>query len=219
MNTKLDPYDVLRVTRTASAAEIAAAYRRRSKELHPDAGGNPEDFARLKFCRDLLLDDGRRQRYDATGDVTEQNVDNATAAALSMIAGFLMQACMADVDPVHQDVVAALKDVVRRQLDSIDTSVAKFKTAKLRAERMAKRMTRKKKAKGNDLMGPLMQGMVTQYEQAIEQHGTKRVFAVRALEILEDYRFDPEAMRRIVASSATTSGSMSGLGNIFGGFR
>jgi hypothetical protein len=65
-----DLYEELGVARDASRDEIAAAYRARAKELHPDA--RPDDttaadrFARVGTAYRVLSDAAERARYDAT---------------------------------------------------------------------------------------------------------------------------------------------------------
>ncbi|EOD04148.1 hypothetical protein EMIHUDRAFT_50271, partial [Emiliania huxleyi CCMP1516] len=53
-------FELVGVTPDASAAEIRAAYRRRSKSLHPDAGGDPTAFAALVEAYAMLQDDDQR---------------------------------------------------------------------------------------------------------------------------------------------------------------
>lgn len=57
-------YDVLGIQRTASAAEIHAAYRRRALETHPDKGGDPRDFHRVKTAFEELANESKRAAYD-----------------------------------------------------------------------------------------------------------------------------------------------------------
>lgn len=57
-------YDALGVLRSAKAAEIHAAYRRRALATHPDKGGDPQDFRRVKLAFEELVDGARRAAYD-----------------------------------------------------------------------------------------------------------------------------------------------------------
>lgn len=63
-----NPYEVLGVASTASAAEIQAAYRKLAKKLHPDL--NPGDksaeekFKEVAGAYDLLSDAEKRRRFD-----------------------------------------------------------------------------------------------------------------------------------------------------------
>ena len=57
-------YLVLGVNLGASAEEIKSAYRRKAKQLHPDAGGNNEAFLDVQQGYHLLTDPNLRGSYD-----------------------------------------------------------------------------------------------------------------------------------------------------------
>jgi len=63
-----DPYDVLGLKRTATDAEIRAAYRKLAKRHHPDLNpGKPEAderFKQINAANNLLSDPDKRARYD-----------------------------------------------------------------------------------------------------------------------------------------------------------
>jgi len=62
-----DPYDVLGVAKTASEAEIKAAFRRLAKKYHPDQSKEPkakERFAEVGSAYEILGDDKKRKAFD-----------------------------------------------------------------------------------------------------------------------------------------------------------
>jgi DnaJ-class molecular chaperone len=72
MAKKRDLYEILQVSRTASADEIKRSYRRLARKFHPDINpGNKqaeESFKELSAAYDVLSDPERRKLYDEFGD-------------------------------------------------------------------------------------------------------------------------------------------------------
>lgn len=110
---KFNPYEILGVSSSATEAEIKAAARALYRTVHPDNGGTEESFHRVRLAEQLLLDAGRRAKFDAHGTVDEPGPDQIRATALQIIAGSLdatMNAYLASrqsgADPRRHDIVA-----------------------------------------------------------------------------------------------------------------
>lgn len=62
-----DFYDILGVSRTASADELKRAYRKLAQQYHPDKGGDPARFKEVNEAYQVLSDPNKRQQYDQFG--------------------------------------------------------------------------------------------------------------------------------------------------------
>ncbi len=62
-----DPYDILGLAKTASAAEIKSAYRKLAKKYHPDQSKEPkakDKFAEIGSAYEILGDEKKRGEFD-----------------------------------------------------------------------------------------------------------------------------------------------------------
>ena len=65
-------YEKLGLDRNASKVEIKKAFRSLSLQHHPDRGGDTAHFQEINEAYEILIDDQKKQRYDMTGQVNEQ---------------------------------------------------------------------------------------------------------------------------------------------------
>lgn len=64
---------MLEVTKDANTEQIKKAFRKKALKEHPDKGGDPNKFKRLKDAYDTLLDPEKRQLYDEYGEEGVKN--------------------------------------------------------------------------------------------------------------------------------------------------
>lgn len=79
-------YAILGVTRDSSPSEIRAAYRDRVRVMHPDAGGDAEEFIKLNEAYNTLRDPVRRKHYDLSGESGEWHPTKFQEAVITSLA-------------------------------------------------------------------------------------------------------------------------------------
>eukprot|EP00931_Biecheleriopsis_adriatica_P103490 TRINITY_DN78317_c0_g1_i1.p1 TRINITY_DN78317_c0_g1~~TRINITY_DN78317_c0_g1_i1.p1 ORF type:complete len:837 (-),score=222.85 TRINITY_DN78317_c0_g1_i1:124-2634(-) len=67
MSAEPDYYELIGVQRGATLHEIRAEFRKKVLAEHPDKGGDPKKFQLLNKAYNVLTDQDKRRRYDATG--------------------------------------------------------------------------------------------------------------------------------------------------------
>jgi molecular chaperone DnaJ len=78
-----DPYRVLGVAPTASAAQIKAAYRSLVKQHHPDAGGDDQTILALNAAWEVLGDGERRAAHDRLQRAATVTATGGSSAGVS----------------------------------------------------------------------------------------------------------------------------------------
>jgi DnaJ-class molecular chaperone len=68
-----DYYQLLGVSKTASQSDIKKAFRKKAHELHPDKGGDAEQFKKVNEAYQVLSDNDKRAQYDRYGAAGPQS--------------------------------------------------------------------------------------------------------------------------------------------------
>ncbi|KAK5120075.1 hypothetical protein LTR85_006556 [Meristemomyces frigidus] len=64
-------YAILELPTSASAADIQAAFRRLALVHHPDKGGDAAQFLRIREAQEVLGEEHKRYKYDASRKINE----------------------------------------------------------------------------------------------------------------------------------------------------
>lgn len=190
----LDPYAELGLGRDATEDEINRAFRERAKKAHPDGGGTTEEFTRLRASQLVLLDPERRKKFDNTGQIDPEAVDQSEAEALAVIARLMAQ-IMGDekIEPWSIDIVTGMRDGIMREIIICEEAIAQTARAQARIDRMRKRFRRRSNNNDN-----IFEKMLDKHARLIatsREGPTKAIVTFkRALEILSEYEFDAEKM-------------------------
>ena len=184
----IDLYKLLGLKRGASKAEVRKAYRRKAKVSHPDKGGSAEAFSALATAHDVLSDERRRERYDATGEIVAAKPDNADVAAIEIIAQKLGLIIHSEHDVSALGIGEMIEQAIREDTARRQAGIADHNRAIERAARLRARVKRKADGADNTLARVLdwhersAKDLIKKSEDAVSS-------MERALEILDGYSF------------------------------
>lgn len=181
-----DLYEALGVGRKATKADIKKAYRRKAKRAHPDAGGDEDGFKTLALAYRTLSDDGRRERYDRTGDTS-----NPEDKAFRMAAELLVQV-VGQCDVEGEDVVAEAKKWVAGKLADIRQTAERERKQAARFAKAAKRLT--VKGDGPNKLSLVLEEGAAQCDQSARQADATAEMIELVDALLDGYRYavDPK---------------------------
>lgn len=215
-NAAFDPYDHLSIPRDADAAEIRGAYRKRAKATHPDtSSGSPDEFSKTTRALAILTDHTRRARYDATGDASDQRLDNTLAELAEIIMSLFDAVCVEETklgrDPIMTDIAAAMRQLCaknlvlfREQRANTEKQIAKQRRFlgrfKARASSSASKSTLPP-----DLIDKLLENRITQAKDALRLGDLQIAKFERVAAALVEYDFLYDA-----SESASTTSSATG---------
>lgn len=211
-----DPYAVLGLTRDVSDARIKTAHRRLAKKAHPDVGGDDKTFAAVQLAYEVLKDPARRKLYDETGKI-DTEADNGDQGAWGLLMGLLTGVLGAEEDPVHYELVRLMRDQVKKNLAELDQNTPKLDRMAARALALAKRFRRKPRKDTNTEQPNVLALMLEHHARSVrevqDKEKARRQQMVRALELLEEYEFDAQAMAQQIQvfGYTTSSSSTNGL--------
>lgn len=200
-------------------AELRKAYRRKAKETHPDAGGNPEAFHKAARALAILTDPKKREEYDRTGTVDEE-AENALSNVLQLLTQVILQAILDDStgpDPTRKPLMPMMNEIItqararfRGNKKDLETKAAKLESVLGRFR--PRDDTSEEQAKNINTLETLIRSNVTIYRRAILENDHQLEALDEAEAIIKDVGFeqtvdDPRAgafWSQIEAHIATT---------------
>ncbi len=189
-------YETLGVKRNATLAQIKAAFRKRSKDLHPDKGGSNEAFAELSSAYMVLRDKERRKKYDETGETDKVGVDNdlkrMSSALLSLFDAAVKEGLGEQFDI---DIIELMRKFVKDVMSKKEKEEKEMAAALHSVRAMAKRIFPKDKKR--NLLGSIMETRerVLESSQAVLRQEIRLMKMV--LEELENYDCLVEVARTV----------------------
>lgn len=175
-------YATLGIEPTATPEQIKAAYRKKSRENHPDHGGSTEAMASVNDAYAVLSDPDRRAKYDQTGDSTKgPTLDEQANAALAQV----FNACLTE----EGDIVAVARKAFGRGISEANGQRQEMAST---LRKLEKRRGLVINTAGENLFQVLLEGKISQLEKARSSLDAQIEVAKAALRLLESYRFTGE---------------------------
>lgn len=178
-----DLYEVLGVSRDADKDTIKKAFRKAASDAHPDRGGDSKRMAMVNKAHDVLMDDKRREHYDATGrDTEKQSLDDQCI-------GKLRGMMLAVVEAAHSNPVNQILATLNNELHQLSTMKAAAGKKIARYERAKAALKRKGGGQAN-VFAVVFDQTISETKQQMARMDVQAGITKRALEIMRDYEWE-----------------------------
>lgn len=193
MNTAL--YDTLGVPTDATQDEIKAAYRGKAKQHHPDKGGDAAKFGAVQKAYDILGDEDKRARYDATGSTdTMDRGARIEAMARERFGGMLIESVQ-NSDTLHfgRNWIAGAVAQVGAERRRIEAEQLALKAKAANAEKLAARF---KPKTPRNIPKDVLSHVKREITRMLEQASEKLEVLDRLEGLLTEYDFEADPTPR-----------------------
>lgn len=187
---KKDLYEEIGVGKDADREEIKGAFRHRAKKLHPDVGGDADEFAALVLAYNVLSDDEKRAFYDETGEVRSANFEEEGARQVLVSEMIEVLSATSDYgrEPLVENMRERLEEQQERGKAKLRACEAVIKNLIMVSERL------KYKGEGQSHLHAVLENKKRETEGAIKSVQVKLRMLGLALTLLEDYEFSADAL-------------------------
>jgi curved DNA-binding protein CbpA len=195
----MNPYEVLGLGSDCSKEAVRSAYRAMAKTHHPDKGGDRAKFSEIKLAHDILMDEDRRARYDATGEATETEPDNNRSECVMRIKTAILNATQIARNkaqesnpprgPLTYDILALAKNNLVDHSDQVKAQIASIEA---RRDFMIDLGARFKKDGSDDIIAMIFADDIRTMNANILQCVAEVDKTAAALQLFEGYSFEAD---------------------------
>lgn len=190
----MELYAILGVEKGASTALIGEAYRKLSKQYHPDVNKDPEAAEKFKLIAEafeVLNDPEKRVKYDETG-YWDKASNSPRMMALNAVAGIInqiIQSCVQnDIDPSTRDLISETRKSLTEQVAESKQAVKRLNRAKAYVEEAASRF----KGDEDGVLAKIVRAPLIQIQGGIEARTKDIALKEQAIELIKGVSFDFE---------------------------
>ena len=181
----MTPYETLGIPPESLRRDIRAAYLKLAKENHPDVGGDPARFQAIQEAWDILGDDDRRAKYDATGEAGNGASDRAKVD--NILCTFFAQAIL-NADIEKADLVGMMVGFIQVEILQHTDEMRKIGFARDRMRKIRKRL--KFKGEGRDAIEDAFEAVELEHAKQEAPHKERLALLKQAKERAAFYKYD-----------------------------
>jgi DnaJ-class molecular chaperone len=179
---EFNPYIILEVNKNTSIEDIKKAYREKSKKLHPDHGGNPEEFNNLKKAFGILTNPDKKVFYDEYGLSDMFDIENeaklvAVQIVVSMLEG-LQESQDADIE-IAKIFKKCLSEIKEQQIQQMKAR-----------DKLQRRLNAIQKKPVNDFLTNEIVKIIEAHHRAMKQAQLNYFIHDTAFKMIKEYQFD-----------------------------
>jgi curved DNA-binding protein CbpA len=181
-----DLYEQLGVPKNATGKDLKKAYRDKSRETHPDHGGNEEDFKQLVRAYKILENPDTRKRYDNGEDPDKMTSGGTQADEVTLCVIGLYVDVVEQIDVDNTDVIQTMLNHLKSNHHVLDQEIAKCKA---RIKRYDSAMKRTNRDSGNNLLADMMKNRIADVEREIAEFERQKEIRKKAREMVNEYKY------------------------------
>ena len=179
-------YDTLGVNKNASKEDIKSAYREKSKENHPDKGGDKDKMADISKAYSILSNDSKRNRYDTTG---QENDTPFEQKFMSLIAAHFTEIInRSNVD--NDDLIKIFKAI----FSEIEKNIHKAKSETNATLKKYENVRSRIKSKNDNAIILFLDSQIKSNKNRIFEIEEESDFLAKARLVLEEYNYNFDEM-------------------------
>ncbi len=198
-------YEFFDIDKSAGEDEIKKVYRKKSKKVHPDLGGNQEDFEKVNQYYKLLISPKLRKIYDETGQIKEKK--DVTFNFMDTIIRIFEETLFKSINKDHSNY--AIKDfrkddIILKMKSNIQKEINEFKEQKevaINSNVGIKEILKRIKSKNENIFENLLKEKIKVNEFAFIELKEKIENHNKALSFLKDYNYEVDNDFGISSSS------------------
>lgn len=202
-------YELLGVTKDATAFQIKKAYYAKSHSHHPDKGGDEEVFREIVVAYSILSDEDKRRRYDAgeKADDISKAARSIDAQIMEALLGLFCQVVI-QADVRSTDVLGVLRQNMQNSLGQINLAIHHERQKIKKFEEVLKRV----KSNGSEnVFRSVANSQIENITRGIEKLDEQVQVASGAIKFLDAYSYEfDEQVAHILMGSGTQYSAFTG---------